>query len=194
MPMRYPFRKSSPFVVAGLFWVLTLINATVWGAPDDKRSGGPRMVSTMSEVNEILRFVDFEVLLRTDTEISKGIGLAEGSYLLPLANYLDFNFIGAGKSVRLDPEAIIRFILTRLAQGENIATIGLGGGGRIQTIRLSSYARERSPEKRPAGAGANPCRRFFSRRIRIPSGTGRQVSAVAGNQSGPPLFFHPIEF
>lgn len=88
--------------------------------------GGLRTASTMSEVNQILREVDFEVLLRTEAEISKGIGLAEGSYLLPLANYLDLNFIGAGKSVTLNPEVMINFILERLAQGESIETIGLG--------------------------------------------------------------------
>jgi len=80
----------------------------------------------MSEVNQILQAVDFEVLLRTEAEINKGVGLAEGSYLLPLASYLDLNFIGAGKSVTLDPEAMIDFILGRLAQGESIETIGLG--------------------------------------------------------------------
>jgi len=113
-------------IFTSIFCFLSPSHSKLWSAVGGERSGGPRTASTMSEVNQILQAVDFEVLLRTEAEINKGVGLAEGSYLLPLASYLDLNFIGAGKSVTLDPEAMIDFILGRLAQGESIETIGLG--------------------------------------------------------------------
>ncbi|MDZ7266819.1 MAG: hypothetical protein ONB48_06455 [candidate division KSB1 bacterium] len=119
------YRDFACFTLAGIFCLLSFSNLTVLAAESEGQQGGRRTASTMSEVNAILRSVDFEVLLRTDTEISKGIGAMEGSYLLPLTNYLDLNFIGAGKSVTLDPEIMIDFIVERLGRGQSIETIGL---------------------------------------------------------------------
>ncbi|MFQ5628678.1 MAG: hypothetical protein ACE5I1_07955, partial [bacterium] len=80
---------------------------------------------TMSQVNNILKNVATQVALRVDPELSENFNLFDQTYLVHLTNHLDLNYIGTGRSITLNPEAMIAFTIGKLEEGITLNTIGL---------------------------------------------------------------------
>lgn len=101
------------------------------GTKDNSASGtggGQRNLVTaftMSQVSEILKNVANQVALRADPDLSEKFNLFDQNYLVNLTNHLDLNYIGVGRPVAMNPEAIIAFVLEKLEQGMSPNTIGL---------------------------------------------------------------------
>ena len=95
----------------------------------DAQNGGTvndlQTAYTMSAVNEILQAVSLGVLQEMGLDEDIPYDLADDSYLLVLANYIDLNVIGAGKGATLNPQEMVERISAQVRQGKSPDAIGL---------------------------------------------------------------------
>ena len=94
-------------------------------ADGKSRQRNPVEILTVSQLNSVLKDVHMQVALRAKPEIAEQYNLFDESYIAHLANHLDFNYIGTGKSVKLVKENLIEYILQRLEEGASLDAIGL---------------------------------------------------------------------
>lgn len=95
-------------IVAGL-----IISLFVFGPLRGQHNERAKTIATISDITSLIKSVSFGVL--TQVEIQKlSESYLDETYLLKFANYLDYNVIGAGKSVIVDPDKVSNFIVEKI--------------------------------------------------------------------------------
>ncbi len=78
-----------------------------------QQSDRTRTIATISDITSLIKSVSFGVLPQVNVDKLDDSYLDE-TYLLKFANFLDYNVIGAGKSLVIEPDKIAGFIVEKI--------------------------------------------------------------------------------
>ena len=95
-----------------------IISLFVLGPVHSQHNERAKTIATISDITSLIKSVSFGVLTQVEIEKLSESYLNE-TYLLKFANYLDYNVIGAGKSVIVDPDRVSNFIVENIKADVN---------------------------------------------------------------------------
>jgi hypothetical protein len=94
-----------------------VVNLVAWmlliGPLYAQQQGRAKTIATISDITSLIKSVSFGVLPQVDVDKLNDAYLNE-SYLLIFANFLDYNVIGAGRSIVIEPDRITSFIVEKI--------------------------------------------------------------------------------
>jgi hypothetical protein len=119
MQMMMPFK----ILLACLMCVLMLTTPQRVCAKDGDGDQEIMAIATISDINNLLNTISLYTMLEID--VSTNVVFRD-KYLIPFGNYLDYQWVGAGKTAYLYPSKIASFIAEKINTGtppENVARL-----------------------------------------------------------------------
>ena len=83
------------------------------GQQQKENTPASKNIATESDVTSLLKVVSFGILLHVEVDKLEDAYLND-SYLFKFKNFLDYNVIGSGSSITVDPDRIIAFIVQKI--------------------------------------------------------------------------------